>query len=156
MSTAKEQKKSLVEIDRENVWHHISSYNEKNPPMVIESGEGAWITDYKGNRYLDAMSGLWCVNVGYGREELAKAAYDQIKKLGYAPMTQSHEPAIKLAEKLNEMLGDDYKIIYSNSGSDANEVVIKIARQYHQQNGTRRAINSFHVTVHTTGGQWVH
>ena len=50
-------------------------------------------------------------------------------------MTQSHEPAIKLAEKLNEMLGDDYKIIYSNSGSDANEVAFKIARQYHQQNG---------------------
>ena len=81
------------------------------------------------------MSGLWAVNVGYGREELAKAAYDQMKKIAYVPMTQSHEPAIKLAEKLNEMLGDDYQIIYSNSGSDANEVAFKLARQYHQQNG---------------------
>lgn len=135
MTTAKETTGLLVEKDRENVWHHISSYNEKNPPMVVESGEGAWITDHNGNRYLDGMSGLWCVNVGYGREELAQAAYDQMKKMAYAPMTQSHEPAILLAEKLNEMLGGDYKIFYSNSGSDANEVAFKLARQYHQQNG---------------------
>ena len=48
--------------------------------MIVESGEGAWITDHNGNRYLDGMSGLWCVNVGYGREELAQAAYEQMKK----------------------------------------------------------------------------
>jgi taurine-pyruvate aminotransferase len=130
-----EKKQSLVERDRQNVWHHISPYSEKNPPMVIKEGKGSWITDEQGNRYLDGMSGLWCVNVGYGREELAQAAYEQIKKIAYTPMTQSHEPAIKLAEKLNEMLDDDYMIFYSNSGSDANEVAFKIARQYHQQNG---------------------
>lgn len=135
MTTSKEVTKSLVEKDRDNVWHHISPYNEKNPPMVVASGEGAWITDHNGNRYLDGMSGLWCVNVGYGREELAQAAYEQMKKVAYVPMTQSHEPAIELAVKLNDMLGDDYKIFYSNSGSDANEVAFKIARQYHQQNG---------------------
>lgn len=135
MATAKETSKTLVEKDRENVWHHISSYNETKRPMVVESGEGAWITDHEGNRYLDGMSGLWCVNVGYGREELAAAAYEQMKKLAYVPMTQSHEPAIELAEKLNSLLGDDYKIFYSNSGSDANEVAFKLARQYHQQNG---------------------
>ncbi|PUB09630.1 aspartate aminotransferase family protein [Paenisporosarcina sp. OV554] len=135
MTTTKEEMKSLVEKDRDNVWHHISAYNDKNPPMVVKSGEGAWITDHNGNRYLDAMSGLWCVNVGYGRDELAEVAYEQMKKIAYVPMTQSHEPAILLAEKLNEMLGDDYKIFYSNSGSDANEVAFKLARQYHQQNG---------------------
>ncbi len=135
MTTIKEEMKSLVEKDRDNVWHHISAYNDKNPPMVVKSGEGAWITDHNGNRYLDAMSGLWCVNVGYGRDELAEAAYEQMKKIAYVPMTQSHEPAILLAEKLNKMLGDDYKIFYSNSGSDANEVAFKLARQYHQQNG---------------------
>ncbi|MGK7379263.1 aspartate aminotransferase family protein [Planococcus sp. 1R117A] len=135
MATAKETSKTLVEKDRENVWHHISSYNDTKRPMVVESGEGAWITDHEGNRYLDGMSGLWCLNVGYGREELAAAAYEQMKKLAYVPMTQSHEPAIELAEKLNSMLGDDYKIFYSNSGSDANEVAFKLARQYHQQNG---------------------
>ncbi|MDW0114119.1 aspartate aminotransferase family protein [Sporosarcina saromensis] len=135
MTTVHEQTKTLVEKDRENVWHHISAYNEKNPPMVVEKGEGAWITDHKGDRYLDGMAGLWAVNVGYGREEMAQAAYEQMKKLAYVPMTQSHGPAIELAEKVNELLGGDYKIFYSNSGSDANEVAFKLARQCHQQNG---------------------
>lgn len=135
MTTVKPETQSLVEKDRQNVWHHISVYNEKNPPMIVEKGEGAWITDHLGNRYLDGMSGLWAVNVGYGREELAQVAYEQMKKLAYVPMAQSHEPAIQLAAKLNEMLDDEYMIFYSNSGSDANEVAFKIARQYHQQNG---------------------
>ncbi|WP_339236553.1 aspartate aminotransferase family protein [Oceanobacillus sp. FSL W7-1281] len=130
-----EKKQSLVEKDRQNVWHHISPYSEKNPPMIVEEGKGSWITDHQGKRYLDGMSGLFCVNVGYGREELAQAAYEQIKKMAYVPMTQSHGPAIELAEKVNEMLGGDYVIFYSNSGSDANEVAFKMARQYHQQKG---------------------
>lgn len=134
MRSAKEKADTLAEKDRENVWHQISSYNETKRPMVVEKGEGAWITDHEGNRYLDGMSGLWCVNVGYGRDELADAAAEQMKKLAYVPMTQSHEPAILLAEKLNELLGGGYKIFYSNSGSDANEVAFKLARQYHQQN----------------------
>ncbi|GIO23246.1 putative aminotransferase YhxA [Oceanobacillus sp. J11TS1] len=129
------KKQSLVERDRQNVWHHISPYSEKNPPMIVEEGKGSWITDHQGKRYLDGMSGLYCVNVGYGREELAQAAYEQIKKMAYVPMTQSHGPAIELAEKVNEMLDGDYVIFYSNSGSDANEVAFKMARQYHQQNG---------------------
>lgn len=129
MTTAKETK------SRDHVWNHISAYNETNRPMVWESAEGAWITDENGNRYLDGMAGLWSVNVGYGREEIAQAAYEQMKKLPYVPMTQSHGPAIELAEKINELLGDEYKIFYSNSGSDANEVAFKMARQYHQQNG---------------------
>ncbi|SOC40760.1 aspartate aminotransferase family protein [Salinicoccus kekensis] len=126
---------SLEERNQKVVWPHISPYRKKTPPIVIESGEGSWIEDTNGNRYLDGMSGLWCVNVGYGREELAKVAYDQMLQMAYTPMTQSHLPAIELAEKINEMLDDDYMIFYSNSGSDANEVAFKIARQYHQQNG---------------------
>lgn len=135
MTVVKTEAQTLVEKDRQNVWHHISPYVEKSPPMIWAKGEGAWVTDHEGNRYLDGMSGLWCVNVGYGREELAQAAYEQMKELCYVPMTQSHEPAIELAAKLNEWLEDDYMIFYSNSGSDANEVAFKIARQYHQQQG---------------------
>jgi adenosylmethionine-8-amino-7-oxononanoate aminotransferase len=107
--------------------------------MMVESGEGAWVTDAEGERYLDGMSGLWCVNVGYGREELAKAAYDQLVKLPYYPLTGSHEPAVELGEKLNQWLdpsgSSEYVVFYSNSGSEANETAFKIARQYHEQNG---------------------
>ncbi|TCM99305.1 adenosylmethionine-8-amino-7-oxononanoate aminotransferase [Paenibacillus sp. BK033] len=125
----------LIAKDRQYVWHAMAPYNEQAPPMVVKEGQGSWITDSRGNRYLDGMSGLWCVNVGYGREELARAAYEQLKTLSYYPLTQSHEPAIRLAEKLNEWLEDDYVIFYSNSGSDANEVAFKMARQYHEQSG---------------------
>lgn len=126
---------SWVEKDRKYVWHAMSNYNPDLSPLVITAAKGAWITDSDGRKYLDGMSGLWCVNVGYGRQELAQAAYDQLHKMPYYPLTQSHVPAIKLGEKLNEWLGDDYVIFFSNSGSEANETAFKIARQYHQQNG---------------------
>jgi taurine-pyruvate aminotransferase len=125
----------VIGKDRQYLWHHIAPYNEANPPTVAVEAEGSWITDINGNRYLDAMSGLWCVNVGYGREELAQAAYEQLKIMPYFPLAQSHLPAIQLAEKLNEWLEGDYLIFFSNSGSDANEAAFKIARQYHEQNG---------------------
>jgi adenosylmethionine-8-amino-7-oxononanoate aminotransferase len=125
----------IIAKDRQYLWHAMSPFNEKVLPMVVTGGEGSWITDLQGNRYLDAMSGLWCVNVGYGREELAKAAYDQLVAMPYYPLSQSHLPAIQLAEKLNEWLDGEYVIFFSNSGSDANETAFKIARQYHQQNG---------------------
>ncbi|MBA2714016.1 MAG: aminotransferase class III-fold pyridoxal phosphate-dependent enzyme, partial [Rubrobacteraceae bacterium] len=59
---------------------------QTSPPMMVAEGSGAWISDTEGNRYLDGMSGLWCVNVGYGREELARAAYEQLQKLAYYPL----------------------------------------------------------------------
>lgn len=123
------------EKDRKYVWHAMSGYTSGVSPMVVEKGEGAWITDIEGNRYLDGMSGLWCVNVGYGREELAKAAYDQLKEMPFYPLTKSHLPAIELGEKLNGWLDDEYTFFYSNSGSEANEMAFKVARQYHEQNG---------------------
>ncbi|WP_419874370.1 aspartate aminotransferase family protein [Candidatus Pristimantibacillus sp. PTI5] len=128
-----EEKEALLEKDRQYVWHHISPHNEN--PMVIVSGEGSWITDIDGNRYLDGMSGLWCVNVGHGRAEIADAAAEQMKKLAYSTLVQSHVPAILLAAKLNEWLEGEYRIFFSNSGSDANEVAFKIGRQYHHQRG---------------------
>ncbi|MGY3715965.1 aminotransferase [Sutcliffiella cohnii] len=131
----KENNQLLVEKDKENIWHHITPYSQNHSPLIANEGKGSWITDHNGNKYLDGMSGLWCVNVGYGREELANAAYEQLKKLAYFPMTQSHVPAIQLGEKLNEYLNNEYVFFYSNSGSDANEVAFKLVRQYHEQKG---------------------
>lgn len=128
-------RQEIIEKDRKYLWHHISPYNANAAPLVVTEAKGSWVTDISGKKYLDAMSGLWCVNVGYGREELAEAAYRQLKTMPYFPLTQSHLPAIQLAEKLNEWLQGDYVIFFSNSGSDANEVAFKITRQYHQQNG---------------------
>lgn len=124
----------LSKKDEQYVWHGVKPFNPEST-IIAKEAQGAWITDVKGNRFLDAMAGLWCVNTGYGRVELAEVAFDQMKKMAYFPLSQSHIPAIKLAEKLNEWLEDEYVIFYSNSGSEANETAFKIARQYHQQNG---------------------
>jgi taurine-pyruvate aminotransferase len=125
---------ALLEQDEKYVWHSMKPYNP-NATLVAAKAEGSWVTDADGKRYLDAMAGLWCVNIGYGRTELAEAAYEQLKEMAYYPLSQSHVPAIKLAEKLNQLLGDEYVIFFSNSGSEANETAFKIVRQYHQQKG---------------------
>lgn len=111
------------------------SYNASQNPLIVTGGEGPYIHTADGRKYLDAMSGLWSTNLGYSQETLADVAYKQMRQMPFYPLSNSHEPAILLAEKLNEWLGGDYRVIFSNSGSEANEVAFKIARQYHQQNG---------------------
>ncbi|RRN68127.1 aspartate aminotransferase family protein [Peribacillus simplex] len=135
MLNVQAQTQNLQKTDEKYLWHAMRGANSSSSNLIITKAEGAWITDIDGNRYLDGMSGLWCVNVGYGRKELAKVAAKQLEEMPYFPLTQSHVPAIKLAEKLNEWLGGDYVIFFSNSGSEANETAFKIARQYHQQKG---------------------
>ncbi|MED4691026.1 aspartate aminotransferase family protein [Peribacillus frigoritolerans] len=130
-----EQMQNLQKTDEKYLWHAMKGAAHNPGNLIATKAEGAWVTDIDGNRYLDGMSGLWCVNVGYGRKELAVAAFEQLQEMPYFPLTQSHVPAIKLAEKLNEWLGGDYVIFFSNSGSEANETAFKIARQYHQQKG---------------------
>lgn len=126
----------LSKKDERYVWHAVKPFNPESTIIAEEAG-GAWITDVNGNKYLDAMAGLWCVNTGYGRDELAEVAYDQLKKMAYFPLSQSHIPAIQLAEKLNDWLEDEYVIFFSNSGSEANETAFKIARQYHYHKGDK-------------------
>ncbi|EXX85014.1 aminotransferase [Paenibacillus darwinianus] len=126
-------KQRLLEKDRKHLWHHMSVHSDD--PMIFVSGEGCWLTDIDGNRYFDAMSGLWCVNIGHGRKEMAAAAAKQMELLAYVPLSHSHVPAIELASKISGWLGGEYRIFFSNSGSDANEVAFKIARQYYDQIG---------------------
>jgi taurine-pyruvate aminotransferase len=134
-TVSKEERQAWIEKDRQYVWHHMLPYAASQNPLIITKGDGAWVIDLEGNWYLDAMSGLWCVNLGYSNRELAQAAYEQLLQIPYYPMTQSHLPAIQLSEKLNEWLEGDYRIFFSNSGSEANETAFKIVRQYHAQNG---------------------
>ncbi|MCF7619592.1 aspartate aminotransferase family protein [Bacillus sonorensis] len=132
---AEEHRLNVKTKDQKYLWHAMSGMARDPSRLVVEKAEGAWITDVDGRRFLDGMAGLWCVNVGYGRKELADAAYEQLREMPYAPLTHAHIPAIRLAEKLNEWLGGDYVIFFANSGSEANETAFKIARQYHQQKG---------------------
>ncbi|MYL40581.1 aminotransferase class III-fold pyridoxal phosphate-dependent enzyme [Virgibacillus massiliensis] len=118
-----------------HLWNAMHRYHPGAQQMVAASGEGSWFTDESGNRYLDGVSGLWCLNLGHGRQEIIDAATAQMKKLTYFPLTMSHNPAVKLANKISSLLGGGYQTFFSNSGSEANETAFKIVRQYHKQTG---------------------
>ena len=127
-----------AEKDRRLVWHQMAGRPagpDAPGPLLLVEGDGAWVTDVEGRRYLDGMSGQWCVNAGYGRLELAGAAADQLSKLAFYPLTRGHLPAIELGERLDDLLGGGRVFVYANSGSEANEVAFKLVRQYHQLNG---------------------
>jgi adenosylmethionine-8-amino-7-oxononanoate aminotransferase len=101
-------------------------------------GEGVWVEDADGRRYLDAMAGLWCVNVGYGREEIARAIADQARRLPFAHGFggMSHEPAVRLAARLRDLVpGRPGRIFFGTSGSDANETLIKLIWYYQNLRG---------------------
>lgn len=121
-----------IAADKNNVWHHLTNHKpfEDSAPMVMVEGKGIRITDANGNEYLDAVSGgLWTVNVGYGRETIAKAVYDQLLKMNFYSQAAGNIPAALFAEKLLEKMPGMGRVYYSNSGSEANEKAYKIVRQ---------------------------
>ncbi|PSR25816.1 MAG: aspartate aminotransferase family protein [Sulfobacillus thermosulfidooxidans] len=128
---------SLYEQDRLHVWHPLTQHQDysHNHPLVITHGLESTVYDINGQSYLDAAAGLWCVNVGYGRQELIDAALRQMQQLAYYPLTQSHPTAIELATRLASYIPSTPHIYFSNSGSEANETAFKIVRQYWQQQG---------------------
>lgn len=129
------EKADLGKMDASSLWHPLVQHKpfSQKPPKCMAKGVGCHVTDTDGVEYFDGISGLWCVNVGYGRQELAEVAYEQMVDLAYFPLTMSHEPGIRLAHKLLELLGYEGKVFFSTSGSEANETAFKIARQYHAQ-----------------------
>jgi taurine-pyruvate aminotransferase len=120
-----------VQQDLANVLHPIVQHKVlETKQMVVTGGEGSTVVDADGTSYLDAMAGLWCVNIGYGRTELAKVAAEQMRQLSYFPHTAMNVPAAGLAATINGLMGGAY---FVNSGSEANEAGFKIDRQYMQQ-----------------------
>lgn len=125
---------AIVEKDLGNVLHPIVQHKQLEArQLVIVGGENSTIVDADGTEYLDAMAGLWCVNIGYGRTELAAVAAEQMRALAYYPHTAMNLPAASLAEQINGLLGGDNHVYFVNSGSEANEAGFKIARQYMKQ-----------------------
>ncbi|MBS0640961.1 MAG: aminotransferase class III-fold pyridoxal phosphate-dependent enzyme [Proteobacteria bacterium] len=124
-------REAVVRQDLDNVLHPIVQHKLlETKQMVVAGGQGATIYDADGTSYLDAMAGLWCVNIGYGRTELADVAADQMRQLSYFPHTAMNVPAAGLAEKVNALMGGGYHTYFVNSGSEANEAGFKFARQY--------------------------
>lgn len=127
-------------LDKAHLFHPNTNLEafHKSGPFVLSRGEGVFVWDNQGNRYIEGMAGLWCTTLGYGDEELARTAYDQIKRLSFSHMFagKSHEPGILLANKLVAMAPfDAARVFYGNSGSDGNDTQIKLVWYYHNAIG---------------------
>jgi adenosylmethionine-8-amino-7-oxononanoate aminotransferase len=106
--------------------------------VTVERGEGCYVWDNHGNKYLEGLAGLWCTALGYGNQEVITAATEQMNKLTFNHMFggKTHQVAIDLADKLADMIPmKDAVISFGNSGSDANDTHIKLLRYYHEAIG---------------------
>lgn len=123
--------------------HHMHPFSKQSElaaqgARVITRADGSWIHDSEGNKILDAMAGLWCVNIGYGRERLAEVAARQMAELPYYNtfFMTTHIPAIALSQKLAEIApGDLNHVFYAGSGSEANDTNLRMVRTYWAQKG---------------------
>lgn len=131
MTTRSEQ---LQADAKSHLWLHFArmgAYAEKNIP-IIDRGEGCYLYDIDGKRYLDGLSGLFTVQVGHGRQELAEAAATQAARLSYFPLwSYAHPPAIELATRLAELApGNLNRVFFTSGGSESVESAWKLARTY--------------------------
>ena len=118
-------------------WQHFDSFREEGS-LVIARGDGAYVFDVDGKRYLDGIGGLWCVNVGYGRDELADAMAEQARRLPFFNtfVDTTNPPAAELAYKLAQLApGSLNHAMFSGSGSAANDSAVRLAHYYHSRRG---------------------
>src|SRR5579862_9588884 len=130
---------ALQRAARRHLWMHftrLSSYESHEIPIIVR-GDGPYVFDSHGKRYLDGLSGLFTVQVGHGRTELADAGSKQGADLGYFPLwSYAHPTAIELAERITELTpGDLNRVFFTTGGSEAVESAWKLARQYFRASG---------------------
>ncbi|MDJ1132581.1 aspartate aminotransferase family protein [Streptomyces iconiensis] len=138
-SHASQGSQDLSRTAHDHLWMHftrMSSY-EKEPVPIIARGEGTHIYDTEGKRYLDGLSGLFVVQAGHGRVELAEAASKQAQELAFFPIwSYAHPKAVELAERLAQHApGDLNKVFFTTGGGEAVETAWKLAKQYHKLTG---------------------
>ena len=129
----------LQQLAKRHLWMHFTrmgGYEDADIPVIVR-GEGCYVFDDHGKRYLDGLSALFCVNVGHGREELARAAAAQAAELGfYTNWSYAHPESIELAARIAELAppGLD-RVFFTSGGSEAVESAWKLARAYHRECG---------------------
>jgi putrescine---pyruvate transaminase len=133
-------------------WTHFDSFKKVGSLHIVEAS-GNYITDINGQRYLDGLGGMWCVNVGYGRNELAETMAEQARQLAYSNpfVDMSNAPASRLAAKLAELApGSLNHVAFSTCGSTANDTAIRLVHFYHARRGEpqRKHIISRHNSYH--------
>jgi len=130
----------LQQAARDHLWLHFTRMGGQDAPIIMR-GEGCYLEDSNGKRYLDALAGLFAVQVGYSYgEEMGQAALEQMRELPfYTNWSYAHPRAIELAHEIAQLTpGDLNRVFFVSGGSEAVESAWKLARQYHQARGERR------------------
>src|SRR5215469_16617197 len=155
-SYTKDEIAALQEKAKRHLWLHftrMSAYADNDVPVIV-SGEGQYVYDQRGKRYLDGLAGLFVSQVGHGRTELAEAAARQAKELAYFPLwSYAHPQAIELADRLASLApGDLNRVFFTTSGSEAVESAWKLAKQYFKTVGQpgRYKVLSRYIAYHGT------
>src|SRR5215207_5000853 len=128
----------LAALDQAHLIHPLYHQKAQAGALILERGEGVWLWDVNGNRYLDGLSSLWNVNVGHGRTELAQPAYEQMSRLAFNNSYTgfANPPSIQLAARLAELApGDLNAVFFTSGGGESNESAFKMARYYHAIRG---------------------
>jgi len=143
-STAPAERNSTAVWRAADLQHHLHPFTDykthaaQGGSRIIVKADGVWLEDSEGEKILDGMAGLWCVNVGYGRKELAEVAYRQMQELPYYNtfFRTATPPSIELAEKLSELTPKGLnRFFYGTSGSEANDTVIRLVRRFWRAQG---------------------
>jgi adenosylmethionine-8-amino-7-oxononanoate aminotransferase len=147
---------TLQQLAKRHLWMHFTrmgAYAEADVPIMVR-GDGCYVWDEHGNRYLDGLSALFCVNLGHGRVDIAQAGAEQASRLDYfSNWSYAHPPAIELAAKIASLTpGDLNRVFFTSGGSEAVESALKLARSYHKATGnpTKTKVIAREVAYHGT------
>jgi len=153
---------ALSALDKKHFIHPFTNFGDFDNEAVdvISKSSGIYVEDSAGNRYIDGIAGLWCVNIGHGRREMGEAMAEQATQMAYySPFDKlSNVPAIKLSEKLSALAPDNLNhVFYSCGGSTANDVTVRLVHYYFNQMGKpgkKKFIsrnNAYHGTTYVAG-----
>ena len=131
----KRSREDWQDLDRDHHLHPFTDHKDlhKRRSRIITRADGVYIYDADGTQILDGMSGLWCVNAGYGRQEIVDAAAEQMKELSYYNnfFQCAHPPSIELAAMLGEISQPQFnRVFFTGSGSESNDTIVRIVRTY--------------------------
>ncbi len=138
-TTSQVDSRTLQQQARAHLWMHFTrmgAYEDQDIPIIVR-GDGCYVYDEQGKRYLDGLSSLFCVNLGHGRADLAQAGADQAKELGFfTNWSYAHPRSIELAARIASLApGDLNRVFFTSGGSEAVESALKLSRQYHKLRG---------------------
>src|SRR4051794_12766433 len=133
------EQSELQKLARQHLWMHftrMSAYEDHEMPIIVR-GDGCYVYDQHGKRYLDGLSALFCVNAGHGRTEIGEAAAKQVEQLAFfTNWSYAHPRAIELAARVANLApGDLNRVFFTSGGSEAVESALKLCRNYHRLNG---------------------